>query len=130
MRTSLCRSVPAGDLLLLSSHPWISLIRTKISTLIVLPVSAQTGTYIGNRSSVSYASLPPGTHYFEVKATNSAGVWSPSQASITLVMEPFFYQTNWFWILTAILGLSTVALLFCLTGAGYHVSDRQSWKGL
>ncbi|KPP95219.1 MAG: Signal transduction histidine kinase [Bacteroidetes bacterium HLUCCA01] len=69
-------------------------------------------TYIGNRSSVSYASLPPGTHYFEVKATNSAGVWSPNQASITLVMEPFFYQTNWFWILTAILGLSTVALLF------------------
>ncbi|MEZ5427326.1 MAG: diguanylate cyclase [Pyrinomonadaceae bacterium] len=56
------------------------------------------------RRTAYYSYLPPGTYLFRVRAANSDGVWSESDAALILEMKPFFYQTNWFF-------------LACLTGA-------------
>ncbi|MXV16979.1 sensor histidine kinase [Hufsiella ginkgonis] len=48
----------------------------------------------GQRSAV-YTSLSPGTYVFRVKAANADGVWSPGDASITLVISPPWWRTWW-----------------------------------
>jgi signal transduction histidine kinase/ligand-binding sensor domain-containing protein len=44
----------------------------------------------------SYDRLPHGTYTFRVQACNREGIWSPTSASITLVLLPALWQTWWF----------------------------------
>lgn len=60
-------------------------------------------TYTGNRSIVSFASLPPGSYTFRVRGTNSAGDWSSNQAELFLVVKPMFYQTLLFQLMAILL---------------------------
>jgi len=50
----------------------------------------------GMRRTAIYGSLPPGSYRFEVKASNSDGVWNDSGAGLAIVQQPGFYQTRWF----------------------------------
>lgn len=50
----------------------------------------------GDRRSAAYGSLPPGRYRFQVKASNSDGVWNDSGAGLEIVQAPWFYQTRWF----------------------------------
>lgn len=60
------------------------------------------------RRTAFYTHLPPGTFTFSVQACNSSGVWNETAATLTLVIEPYFYQTRWF----AVLCLIVVLLMF------------------
>jgi ligand-binding sensor domain-containing protein len=51
---------------------------------------------IGNRNFASYTNLNPGKYSFQVKATNRDGFWGNQIASITIVINPPFWQTWWF----------------------------------
>ncbi|GLQ51865.1 histidine kinase [Dyella flava] len=59
---------------------------------------------VGTRRQAFYTNVGPGTYRFRVAASNEDGVWSTSDASIRISIEPYFYQTKWF-----------LALCFCLT---------------
>ena len=46
-----------------------------------------------------YTNLPPGRYTFQVLASNNDGVWSTTPASLAIRLEPYFYQTMWFYLL-------------------------------
>jgi signal transduction histidine kinase/ligand-binding sensor domain-containing protein len=46
--------------------------------------------------SVTYASIPAGSHVFRVLASSPAGDWGLQPATAILSVHPFFWQTNWF----------------------------------
>jgi ligand-binding sensor domain-containing protein/two-component sensor histidine kinase len=49
-----------------------------------------------------YDNLPPGSYTFEVVAQDGGTPSNISQAAITLIWRPYFYQTAWFYALTAL----------------------------
>jgi len=57
----------------------------------------------GTRRVAYYTNVPPGKYRFQVLAANNDGVWSTSSASIAFRLEPYFYQTYWFYLLCAML---------------------------
>ncbi len=66
--------------------------------------------YSGNRRLANYTNLDGGTYLFEVRGTNSDGIWSESAATIPLFIRPPFWQTWWFRI-SAIAGIIIFAFL-------------------
>ena len=44
----------------------------------------------------TYSNLPPGDYTFEVRASNSDGVWSTQPASLQFSIATPYWQTNWF----------------------------------
>ena len=65
----------------------------------------------GTRRTAFYTNLAPGKYNFRVIACNSDGVWNATGASLTVVQEPYFYQTAWFWIMgTIVLLLGVLAI--------------------
>jgi signal transduction histidine kinase len=62
----------------------------------------------GNRRVAYYTNLGPGDYVFRVAAANEDGVRSLSDATITVTIEPAFYQTRLFQLLCA--GLAAAAL--------------------
>jgi signal transduction histidine kinase/ligand-binding sensor domain-containing protein len=57
----------------------------------------------GDRRAI-YTNLPPGEHVFEMIAANNDGVWADEPVRLSFTVKPFFYQTEWFSILS-LLGL-------------------------
>ncbi|MBS1584013.1 MAG: hypothetical protein JSS82_00485 [Bacteroidetes bacterium] len=51
--------------------------------------------YAGNKGLATYNNLAPGAYTFIYKATNADGRMTP-ESSITLIVEPPFWQTLWF----------------------------------
>jgi diguanylate cyclase (GGDEF)-like protein/PAS domain S-box-containing protein len=52
---------------------------------------------LGERREVTFTNLDPGDYRFEVKATNSDGVWTPrTTVGLDLVVLPPFWSTWWF----------------------------------
>ncbi|HEY0030725.1 MAG TPA: two-component regulator propeller domain-containing protein, partial [Bacteroidia bacterium] len=54
------------------------------------------------QSYVTYSYLPPGNYTFEVRAMNSDGVWAKKPARFSFTIDPPFWQTWWFYLLSAI----------------------------
>ena len=69
------------------------------------------------RRLVNYTNLSPGDYVFEVRGTNNAGVASAGSASLTVSIQPFFYETWWFRVLAVV----AVVLLAFL---GYRLQVR------
>ena len=55
----------------------------------------------GTRRTAYFSHVPPGAYTFRVIAANSDNVWNERGAAIEIVVRPAFYQTWWFWILSA-----------------------------
>ncbi len=51
----------------------------------------------GHIAKAVYTNLDPGKYIFRVKGTNSDGIWSSNEASITLTIKPPFWKTWWFY---------------------------------
>jgi ligand-binding sensor domain-containing protein/anti-sigma regulatory factor (Ser/Thr protein kinase) len=47
-----------------------------------------------------YNNLRPGRYRFQVVACNNDGVWNETGAAVMLVLQPHFWQTRWFLVLT------------------------------
>lgn len=65
-----------------------------------------------------YTNVPPGDYVFRVMACNNDGVWNEAGASFRFYLEPFFYQTYWFY------GLCALALALVIVG-GHRVRVKQ-----
>jgi len=51
---------------------------------------------VGNRRSVEFTNLRPGSYRFVVVACNNDGVWNTTGASILLTILPHYYEAMWF----------------------------------
>ncbi len=69
----------------------------------------------GSRRQAHYSYLPPGVYKFHVLAGNSEGVWNEDGAVLELTIEPFFYQTLWFYFVCAGFGLCLLAGIWKLS---------------
>ena len=65
---------------------------------------------VGNIYSATYMNLPDGRFTFEVKASNSDGVWNEEPASIRISLDPFFYKSRLFLLLSALF-LAVIAFI-------------------
>ncbi|MDJ0841400.1 MAG: two-component regulator propeller domain-containing protein [Acidobacteriota bacterium] len=66
----------------------------------------------GSRRTATYTNLSPGAYRFRVKAADSAGTWSQSQASVNLLIRPTLLQTIWFQIVLFLLIIGSIVLVF------------------
>ncbi len=57
----------------------------------------------GTQRSANYTNLPPAKYQFRVVASNNDGVWNETGASLEFRLQPFFYQTGWFYGVCALL---------------------------
>jgi signal transduction histidine kinase/ligand-binding sensor domain-containing protein/CheY-like chemotaxis protein len=68
-------------------------------------------TNAGPRRTAYYTGIGPGNYTFLVKAGFNNGTWNETGASVSFYLNPHFYQTWWFYLLT---GLGVVSLGFFL----------------
>jgi signal transduction histidine kinase len=72
----------------------------------------------GTHRTAHYTNMNPGEYSFHVIAANNYGTWSDQEASVRFVLQPYFYQTNWFAALCA-------ALVLVLLWAAHQFRLRQ-----
>jgi len=83
---------------------------SKVQYSYILEGADENWTPPSNKTSATFANLPPGEYTFKVKASNEDGVWcKPVTYSFTIV--PPFWQTTWFYVL-CVLSLIVSVLLF------------------
>jgi len=58
---------------------------------------------VGTRRQAYYTGLAPGKYRFRVAASNNDGVWNEAGAAWSFSVEPAFYQTTWFLLLSVLL---------------------------
>ena len=75
----------------------------------------------GTRRVAYYTNLPPGPYRFRVIACNNDGVWNEQGATFGFYLEPRFYQTRWF-------ALLSVLAVICLVAGIYRMRIRQARK--
>ena len=75
-------------------------------------------TDTGDRRSVGFHGLGPGSYRFEVMAASHDGVWNTTAAHLPIVVVPPFWRSWWF---TALMLTAAVSLAF----AGHHRRVRQ-----
>jgi signal transduction histidine kinase/streptogramin lyase len=60
----------------------------------------------GSERQIVYTSLPKGNYVFRVIACNNDGVWNTTGASIAFTVQPYFYETLWFYaVVIVVIGL-------------------------
>ena len=72
----------------------------------------QTWQDVGDRREATYTNLAPGRYSFHVIASNNDGVWNNAGASLSFVIAPAFYQTQWFYGFCALLFFAFLWLLY------------------
>jgi signal transduction histidine kinase/ligand-binding sensor domain-containing protein len=66
----------------------------------------------GTRRTAYFTNLDPGDYTFRVAASNNDGVWNETGASIEFTIPPAFYQTRWFYLLSALALLGVLTVLY------------------
>ena len=72
----------------------------------------------GTRRTAHYTNMAPGEYSFQVIAANSFGVWNNQGAGVRFVLQPHYYQANWFRALCA-------TVFLALLWAAYQLRVRQ-----
>ena len=67
----------------------------------------------GNRRFAQYANVPPGGYVLTILAANSDGVWNTEGVSLSIRIDPYWWQTLWFRAAAALLAVG-------LLGAAYQ----------
>ena len=68
--------------------------------------------YNGSERTASYLNLTSGTYHFQVKSTNSDGIWVDNNRIITLEVKPRFWETPLSRILILITAMGVLLLIF------------------
>lgn len=72
----------------------------------------------------SYPKLPPGTYRFQVTACNEDGVWSSHPAALTVIVQPSFWQQDWF------RGAVAAGIIAVIVGLVYYFSTQKLQRQL
>ena len=67
-----------------------------------------------SRRSLTYTNLAPGRYLLRVRGTNRAGLWSPHELRLPVVVLPAFHQTMWFRGLCVAIALAIAYALYRL----------------
>jgi diguanylate cyclase (GGDEF)-like protein len=59
----------------------------------------------------AYTNLPPGSYVLKLRASNRDGEWTEEPVSLPIEVQPSWYQTLWFKIAGAVLGIGAIRLL-------------------
>jgi signal transduction histidine kinase len=59
-----------------------------------------------------YTNIPPGSYRFRVQGSNADGIWNEVGDAIEFRLRAHFYQTRWFWGLTALAAAAALVLLW------------------
>ena len=85
--------------------------------------------YVDRQRTATYTNLPKGDYVFQVKSTNSDGVWVENERSLRITIQPSFWETAWamaIYILAFLLILfSGVYILFTIYRLKHEVSVEQ-----
>ncbi|MGD2092988.1 MAG: two-component regulator propeller domain-containing protein [Candidatus Aminicenantes bacterium] len=60
---------------------------------------------VGGRRNAFYTKLSPGNYTFLVTACNNDGIWNKTAASLSFYLQPYFYQTWWFYTMAGVVTL-------------------------
>lgn len=62
----------------------------------------------------SYTNLPPGQYKFKLRAANSDGVWSAEKSLVQFVINPPYWQSDWFrfWLILLFSGIAYGVLYY------------------
>jgi len=55
--------------------------------------------YLGAKHEVTYTNLDPGIYVLRILASNNDGLWTKNERTITIIIEPPFWKTIWFYLL-------------------------------
>lgn len=69
----------------------------------------------GTARTVTYPHVPPGQYQFLVMACNQSGVWSDTPTGMPIFVQPYFWQTWWFYT------IATFIIVSILGGVVYSV---------
>ena len=67
---------------------------------------------ISHRSNVTYTNLDGGTYILKVKATNASGEWLDKELRLTVIIDPPFWKTWWFYLTCVLLLAAIVYIIF------------------
>ncbi|MDZ7720679.1 MAG: two-component regulator propeller domain-containing protein [Balneolaceae bacterium] len=81
--------------------------------------------YVGSQRNATYTNLDPGEYIFRVKASNNDGIWNEEGTSITLFITPPFWQTTWFYLLTALFIGASIFAIYRLRVRSIRERNRQ-----
>ncbi|MBQ8464221.1 MAG: helix-turn-helix domain-containing protein [Prevotella sp.] len=65
-------------------------------------------TNLGHNHSVTLLDLRPGTYHLAIRSTNSDGTWTDNTRTLTIIVEPTFWETPWAVVLFIVLALAVV----------------------
>ncbi len=68
--------------------------------------------YSGNKRTITYTNLDPGTYTFRVKGSNNDGVWNEEGTSLQIIILPPPWKTWWAYLLYTIVLLSATYVLW------------------
>ncbi|UCH97701.1 MAG: helix-turn-helix domain-containing protein, partial [Candidatus Aminicenantes bacterium] len=78
-----------------------------------------------NLRSITYTGLSPGHYTFKVTACNADGVWNREGAFFSFYLQPYFYQTGWFFLGVVFFVLLVVFLVYCFRRRYLRVRERR-----
>lgn len=52
-------------------------------------------TYLGQNHSITLAQMHPGTYQLTIRSTNNDGVWCNNERTLTIIVQPTFWETPW-----------------------------------
>ncbi|RFZ84826.1 histidine kinase [Mucilaginibacter terrenus] len=67
--------------------------------------------YLSTNRKVYFTRLSTGTYHFKVKATNSSGLWSQYNASLTIIIDPPYWASIYAWLIYGVLIASGIYIL-------------------
>lgn len=65
-----------------------------------------------NDRTITFNNLPPGYYAMEIMASNNSNVWTPGPVVYSFIVEPPFWKTTWFRMLSVALVSGLVYLIF------------------
>jgi PAS domain S-box-containing protein len=63
---------------------------------------------LGNKHVVDHINLKPGQYTFRVKGSNNDGTWNEDGKSINITVNPPYWQSWWFYVLSALIIISVI----------------------
>ena len=82
----------------------------------------------GSRRAAYYTNILPGRYVFRVIARNADGYWNNDGVALPIVLEPYFYQTTWFFVVCAIVLIVVLVLLYRLRVARLLEREKELRK--
>jgi len=67
--------------------------------------------YSNTLNEVRYNNLPYGKYLFRIKATGASGIWTDEERTVSIIINPPFWKTWWFYSLTVLLIAGFIVIL-------------------